>query len=58
MELALDRHGSGKLKLWIMRIDDTRIVPSRARSLLNYYVRTREEIEGRILNLLAHELGV
>lgn len=58
LELALDRHDSGKLKLWIIRIDDTRVVPSRARTLLNYYVRTREEIEGRILNLLEHELGI
>jgi hypothetical protein len=58
LELALDRHDSGKLKLWIIRIDDTRVVPSRARTLLNYYVRTREEIEGRILNLLKHELGI
>jgi len=58
LELALDRHGSGKLKLWIIRIDDTRVVPTRARSLLNYYVRTRDEIEGRILNLLEHELGI
>ena len=58
LELALDRHGSGKLKLWIIRIDDTRIVPSRARSLLNYYARTREEIKGRISNLLKRELGI
>lgn len=57
-ELALDRHGSGKLKLWILCIDDTRMVPKRARSLLNYNVRRREEIEGRILYLLEHELGI
>lgn len=57
LELALDLYGSGKLKLWIICIDDTRVVQKRARNLINFHVRTRDEIEGCILNLLEHELG-
>lgn len=55
-ELALDRYEAGKLKLWIFCTDNTRIVPSRARNLVNYPVRTREDIEGYILHLLENEL--
>ncbi|MBN9477263.1 MAG: toll/interleukin-1 receptor domain-containing protein [Burkholderiales bacterium] len=53
MELALDRHEEGKLKLWILRVDDTRIVPKRARDLLFYDSSSRAEVEGRMLQLLA-----
>lgn len=52
LELALNRRDSGKMELWILRVDDTRIVPKRARDLVNYHCRTREELEGSILNLL------
>ena len=55
LELALDRHDSGKMKLWIFCTDDTRIVPIRARNLICYPVRTREEIEGTILKLINNE---
>ncbi len=55
-ELALDRHNSNKIKLWIFCVDGTRIVPKRARDLNYFNVCSREEIEGRILNLLEHEL--
>jgi len=57
LELALDRYDSGKIKLWIFCTDNTRIVPSRARILLNYSVKTREDIEGHILTLLEREIG-
>lgn len=58
MELALDRHEEGKLKLWILRIDDTRIVPKRARDLLFYDAFSRAEVEGRMLQLLVqYDLG-
>ena len=53
MELALDRHAAGKLKLWILRVDDTRIVPKRARDLLFYDASSRADLEGRMLQLLA-----
>ncbi|MEA1961199.1 MAG: hypothetical protein U9N81_08010 [Bacillota bacterium] len=51
-ELALDRHDSKKMELWIVSIDNTRIVPRRARNLVSYSTRSREEIEGTILKLL------
>jgi hypothetical protein len=53
MELALDRHEEGKLELWILRVDDTRIVPKRARELLFYDASSRVDVEGRMLQLLA-----
>lgn len=57
LELALDRYESGKMELWIFCIDNTRMVPKRARNLNCFSVRTREDIEGRILNLLEREPG-
>ncbi|MED2794119.1 toll/interleukin-1 receptor domain-containing protein [Bacillus wiedmannii] len=57
LELALDRCETGKLKLWIICTDETRIVPVRARNLINYTVSTRDDIEGRILKLLEREIG-
>lgn len=51
-ELALDRHNSSKLKLWILCVDETRIIPKRARDLNYFNVCSRDEIEGRILSLL------
>ncbi len=57
-ELALNRLDSGKIKLWIICTDGTRIVPTRARNLHYYTVSSRQEIEGRILNLLESEIGI
>lgn len=56
MELALDRHEQGKLELWILRVDNTRIVPRRARGLLFYDAPSRAEVESRILQLLTQSL--
>ncbi|PED91589.1 hypothetical protein CON43_01165 [Bacillus cereus] len=58
LELALDRLESGKVKVWIICVDDTRIVPMRARDLNYYTVKKREEIEGQILKLLEQELKI
>lgn len=52
IEIALDRLESNNMSLWIICLDDTRIVPKRARNLLTYRVYSREEIEGYILRLL------
>jgi hypothetical protein len=49
---ALARHKDGHLALWLLCVDDTRIVPPAARQLINYPIRTREELEGRVLSLL------
>lgn len=50
-ELALERRKSG-LSVWVLLCDQTRIVPPAARSLLTFRVHTREELEGRIIELL------
>lgn len=53
LELALDRHAQGVLELWLLRVDSTRVVPTRARELVHYETPSRETLEGRILSLLA-----
>ena len=55
-ELALDRHAPGALKLWILCVDDTRIIPKRARDLIYFTVKSRQELEGRVVELLGREL--
>lgn len=50
MELALGRGDT--INLWIICVDETRIVPKAARNLLNYPVKNREELEGVLLRLL------
>ncbi|HYH98956.1 toll/interleukin-1 receptor domain-containing protein [Hyalangium sp.] len=52
LELALKRHSQGVLNLWILCVDDTRIVPPGIRNLVHFPVRSREELEGRVLELL------
>jgi hypothetical protein len=56
LELALDRESQNGLKLWILCVDDTRMVPKRARDLVHYDVCTRNELEGRVVELIAREL--
>lgn len=51
-EIAMNRKEEGKMEFWIFCVDDTRIVPIRARDLINYKVRSREDIEGTILKLI------
>lgn len=50
MELALERKDN--INIWIICVDETRIVPKGARNLLNYPVKNREELEGTLLKLL------
>lgn len=52
MEFALDRRESGALDLWILRLDQTRIVPRRARELLFHEAPDRAQMEARIKGLL------
>jgi len=47
-ELAIKR---GKT-LWLLCVDDTRIVPPAARNLISYPARNREELERHVLTLL------
>lgn len=53
LDLALERRQAGSLALWIVCIDDTRIVPPLARELVHYPARTREELDGLVSRLLA-----
>lgn len=53
LELALDLREKGQMEIWILCVDDTRIVSKRARELVFYRVKTREEIEGKIVSLLS-----
>lgn len=57
LELALDRHEAAKIRLWIFRTDETRIVPKRARDLNSFSVKSRQELEGRIIELLSRDLN-
>jgi hypothetical protein len=56
LETALEREKSG-LKLWILLIDDTRMVPKGARALLHLSARSREEIESKLIAQLTRLLG-
>jgi hypothetical protein len=52
LQLALERHKGNGLALWLMCVDDTRMVHPAARSLISYSSRTREELERNLLTLL------
>ncbi|WP_193759860.1 toll/interleukin-1 receptor domain-containing protein [Burkholderia sp. USMB20] len=51
-ELALDRHSQEKMDLWIIRTDETRIVPTRARDLIYHTALTRQDLESRVIALI------
>lgn len=55
LELALDLCESRGMKIWIFNVDGTRLVPKRARNLLTYPIRTREELDGTLLLLLGSQ---
>jgi hypothetical protein len=52
LEIALARYRAKTLNLWIIQVDETRMVPPAARGLIAYPAKSREELEGRILRLL------
>jgi hypothetical protein len=52
LSLALQRQDAGKLKVWILCVDNTRIVPPGARNLTNYPAHSREELERHVMFLL------
>lgn len=52
MEEALKRKAEQKTKLWIVRVEDIRIVPKNARNLLYVDAFDRESIEGKIIGLV------
>lgn len=56
LDLALDRKEAGKMSVWMLRVDDTRIVPPRARNILYLDGRNRSEIEARMLHVIVQTL--
>lgn len=52
LELALDLKDKEQMDIWILCVDDTRIISKRARNLVYYQVPNREDIEGKLLELL------
>ena len=52
LELALSRAETGAVELWLLCIDDTRMIPTRARNLVSYVSSNREELERNVLSLL------
>jgi len=52
LEYALDRQKEGKTQLWILCVDDTRVISPRARMLVNYPSTNREQMEKNLLVLL------
>ena len=55
LEQALDRMEGGRLRIVLLCVDETRIVPPRARGILHHLCMTRADIEARVLDLLARE---
>lgn len=53
LELALDLKEKNQMDIWIIRVDDTRIVSKRARTLNSYEAKNRKELEGKLLSLLS-----
>ena len=52
LELAMEQSKRNALTLWILCVDDTRMVPPGLRSLNYFKVQTRDELEGRLAVLL------
>jgi hypothetical protein len=57
LELAIDRKASGKMSLWILDLDGTRMVPPRARQLLRHPAHSRQELEGIVLRMIEDVLA-
>jgi len=53
LQIALDRMNENQLQLWLFCIDETRIVPKRARDIVFYRVESRDALEGQIIKLLS-----
>jgi len=53
LEIALDRSTKNQMQLWLFCVDDTRVVPKRARDIIYYEVDSREQLEGQIIKLMS-----
>lgn len=52
LELAIARQKAGGLELWMLLVDETRVVPPGARQLLAYPSFSRQQLEHSLLSLL------
>lgn len=53
IEIALDRLERKQISLWILQLDDTRIVPPRARDKLSHPASDREQMKSILTSLLS-----
>jgi len=53
IEIALDRLEKRQISLWILQLDSTRIVPSRARDKLSHPAFNREQLKSVLTSLLS-----
>jgi len=53
LELALNRAETGSMRVVLIFIDETRVVPKRARALIGLPARTRQDLEGIILRIIS-----
>jgi len=56
VEIALELREAGRIVLWIFYMifymDDTRMIPPKARPLSSFRIESREELEGKVSGLL------
>ncbi len=52
LSIALKSHVKEGRELWIFNLDQTRMVHPDARNLLSYSIKSREELSGKIADLL------
>lgn len=52
LEIALKLQSEGRLTIWILCLDETRVVPPKARHLVHYTAISRNELEGALIRLL------
>jgi hypothetical protein len=52
MELALELRDLGKIEIWLMQLDDTRIVPRGARGIVAHSGRSRDEFQANLKGLI------
>lgn len=55
LEYALECKEGTELEIWLFVVDETRVVPPKARGLVYYKASTRTDIEGFVLNLLGRQ---
>jgi hypothetical protein len=52
LEIALKLQTEGRLTVWMLCLDETRVVPPKARPLISYPTHTRKELEAVLLTLI------